>query len=121
MSAKDDPRRRIQTAEESIRKWRVIQLASVLPLMFLVVLMLYFREASVFGILAFFLILVIGGMFPEMKSDITQIRLIIAEEQSMFHLQLQHLTREELRKFLKGTSVQCLMKGNAISSDQTVS
>ena len=121
MSVKDDPRRRIQTAEESIRKWRVIQLASVLPLMFLVVLMLYFREAPVFCIVAFFLILVIGGIFPEMKSDITQIRLIIAEEPSMLHLQLRQLTRKELQRFLKGTAIQYLMKDNTISSDQTAS
>ena len=110
MSSVDKKAGRIQRAEESIRKWRVIQLGASLPLMLCVMLMLYFREVSVYGIVAFFLILVIGVLFPEMKSDVAQIRVIIAEENSMLRLKLQQLSREELQRLLQETATQDLMK-----------
>jgi hypothetical protein len=115
ISSVDKKAGRIQRAEESIRKWRVIQLGASLPLMLCVMLMLYFREVSVYGIVAFFLILVIGVLFPEMKSDVAQIRVIIAEENSMLRLKLQQLSREELQRLLQETATQDLMK-NSLSS-----
>ena len=118
MSSVDKKARRIQAAEESIRKWRVIQLGSSLPLMLCVMFMLYSRDVSVFGIVAFFLILVIGVMFPEMKSDVAQIRVIITEENSMLRLELQQLPKEQLLRFLKENATQGLMKKSPDSREE---
>jgi hypothetical protein len=59
---------------------------------------------------AFFLILVIGVLFPELKSDVAQIRVIIAEENNILRLKLQQLSREELQRLLKEAGTQDLMK-----------
>jgi hypothetical protein len=91
-------------------KWRVIQLGASLPFMLCVMLMLYFGEVSVYGIVAFFLILVIGVLFPELKSDVAQIRVIIAEENNILRLKLQQLSREELRRLLEETGAHDMMK-----------
>jgi len=114
----DKKARRIQAAEESIRKWRVIQLGSSLPLMLCVMFMLYFREVSVFGIVAFFLILVIGVMFPEMKSDVAEIRVIIAEENSMLRLELKKLPKDQILRLLKESAAQGLRKQSPGSREE---
>ena len=118
MTSVDKKARRIQAAEESIRKWRVIQLGSSLPLMLCVMFMLYFREVSVFGIVAFFLILVIGVMFPEMKSDVAEIRVIIAEENSMLRLELKKLPKDQILRLLKESAAQGLRKQSPGSREE---
>ena len=80
-----------QTALKNLRRWRVIQLASVLPLMLCVVWIFYFREATGLGVMAFFLILVVGVMFPEVKGDISQIHVVLKEEHQVLHQEIQQL------------------------------
>jgi hypothetical protein len=110
-----------QTALKNLKRWRFIQLASVLPLMLSVVWMFYSREASGLGILAFFLILVVGVMFPEVKGDIAQIHVILKEERQLLHQEIQQLFTEELRKFFGEPVVQELMKRSPVSSERSVS
>jgi len=110
-----------QTALKNLRRWRVIQLASVLPLMLCVVWIFYFREATGLGVMAFFLILVVGVMFPEVKGDIAQIHVVLKEEHQVLHQEIQQLFTDELRKFLREPAVQEMMKGNSVSSEHPIS
>jgi len=104
-----------QTALKNLKRWRVIQLASVLPLMLCVVWIFYYREASGLGVMAFFLILVVGVMFPEVKGDIAHIHVILKEEHQVLHREIQQLFTEELHKFLSEPVIQELLKGNPVS------
>jgi hypothetical protein len=104
-----------QTALKNLKRWRVIQLASVLPLLLCVVWIFYYREASGLGVMAFFLILVVGVMFPEVKGDIAHIHVVLKEEHQVLHQEIQQLFTEELRKFLSEPVIQELLKGNSVS------
>ena len=84
----------------------MIQFASILPMLLSIAFMLYFREASEFGIMAFFLILIVGFMFPEVKGDISQIHVILREEHAEHRFELQQLLREELQNLLKAPAIQ---------------
>jgi hypothetical protein len=110
-----------QTALKNLKRWRIIQLASVLPLMLCVVWIFYYQEATAFGIMAFFLILVVGVMFPEVKGDIAHIHVVLREEHQVLHQEIQQLFTEELRKFLRDPSVQEMLRGNTVSPEPPVS
>jgi hypothetical protein len=110
-----------QNALKNLKRWRVIQLASVLPLILCVVWIFYYREASGLGVMAFFLILVVGVMFPEVKGDIAHIHLVLKEEHQILHQEIQQLFTEELRKFLSEPVIQELLKGNPVSSGDPTS
>ena len=100
MSATDFQRTNDRTLMKNFRIWRTIQLASLLPLTLCIAWMFYSQEASGFGIVAFFLILVIGVMFPEMKADIATTNIVIREELAALRQEFQEL-KAEVRKSLK--------------------
>jgi hypothetical protein len=106
MTVEDNRQRRLETALKGLRRWRLIQLASIFPMLLCVAFMFYFREASELGIMAFFLILIVGVMFPEVKGDIAQIHVILREEHAEHRFELQQLLREELRNLLKTSDLQ---------------
>lgn len=68
-----------QFSWNSFKRWRTIQLASLLPLILIGVFMLYFKEASPLGIMAFFLILIVGILLPQIRADLTLSHLVLAK------------------------------------------
>lgn len=110
-----------ETALRNLKRWRIIQLASILPLILCVVWMFYFRGAPEIGIVVFFLILVVGVLYPEMKGDIAQIHVILREEHQELRKEIQEVLREELHKLLSEPAIQNLMKDNPISSEEPMS
>ena len=82
------------------KRWRTIQIAAILPLCVTVVLMIYFREAAEFHVVAFFLVLIVGVLMPQISGDMIQSHLLLKEELSkeVRYLQgeVQNL-RKELR------------------------
>ena len=99
----------------------MIQLASIFPLLLCVAFMFYFREASELGIMAFFLILIVGVMFPEVKGDIAQIHVILREENAEHRFELQQLLREELQHLLKAAGSHERVEENPVSLEKTPS
>jgi len=65
---------------EKFKRWRTIQMASLLPLILSGVLMLYFKEASPLGIMAFFLILIVGILLPQIRGDLTLSHIVLSKE-----------------------------------------
>ena len=78
------------------RRWRVIQLAALLPILLSVAFMFYFKESSGVGIVIIFLVLVVGVLLPEVKADIAQSNLIIREELRELQKEIQNI-REEMK------------------------
>jgi len=65
---------------KTFRRWRTVQLASLLPLVLSGVFMLYFKEASPLGIMAFFLVLIVGILLPQVRGDMILSHLVLARE-----------------------------------------
>jgi len=65
---------------ETFKKWRTIQLASLFPLVLSVVFMLYVKEASTLGIMAFFLVLIVGILLPQLRGDLILSHLVLSRE-----------------------------------------
>ena len=65
---------------KGFKRWRTIQLASLLPLVLCGVFMLYFKEASPLGIMAFFLVLVVGVLLPQVRGDLILSHIVLAKE-----------------------------------------
>ena len=55
-----EPLERKSFDEKALKMHRLIQIVTLLPLTMITALMLYFKEASEFGVLAFFFLLVLG-------------------------------------------------------------
>ena len=62
------------------RKWRMLQIAALLPLIVIATFMLYFKTAPALGVIAFFLVLIIGVLLPQLKADAVLSYLILKEE-----------------------------------------
>jgi hypothetical protein len=107
-----------QDAVEELRKWRIIQLLSLLPLSICLVFMFLTQEASGFLDIVFFLIVGFGIVFPEMKSDIAMNRLIVMEEQTEISTELRRLLRGELQHLLKAAAIRDLLVENPVSSEE---
>ena len=73
---------------KTLRRWRIIQVAALLPLILTGVFMIYFKEASALGIVAFFLILIVGVLLPQIRADLT-----------LSHMALTEGVEERLQKF----------------------
>jgi len=73
---------------KTLKRWRVIQVAALLPLILTGVFMIYFKEASALGIVAFFLILIVGILLPQIRADLT-----------LSHIALAQGVDERLQKF----------------------
>jgi len=67
----------ISVSEANLRRWRTIKIVSILPLLVSLVLMFFFK-GSMLGTILFFLILIVGVLFPQ-----------VCENQVRSHLQLQ--------------------------------
>jgi hypothetical protein len=68
-----------EITERTVQKWRMVQIAAILPLALSVVLLLRFR-GSVIGTVVFFLILIVGILLPQIYRDLIQSHLILREE-----------------------------------------
>jgi hypothetical protein len=77
------------------------------------------QEASGFGAIVFFLLVAVGIVFPEMKSDIALNRLIIMEEQTEISMQLRRLFAGELRHLLKDPAIRDLLNEEVLSSESS--
>ena len=73
---------------KTMKRWRVIQVAALFPLILTGVFMIYFKEASALGIVAFFLILIVGVLLPQIRADLT-----------LSHMALTEGVEERLQKF----------------------
>ena len=65
---------------KTFKRLRIIQVASLLPLILCGVLMIYFKEASPLGIVAFFLILIVGIFLPQIRGDSILSHIILKKE-----------------------------------------
>jgi hypothetical protein len=66
-------------SERTIVKFRNIQLAAILPLLLFVVLLFYFRGSGL-GILAFFILFIIGILVPQVYRDMIRSHLVLKEQ-----------------------------------------
>jgi len=121
MTVEDNRQKRLEVALKGLRRWRLIQLASIFPMLLCVVFMFYFREASELGVMAFFLVLIVGVMFPEVKGDIAQIHVILREEHAEHRFELRQLLREELQFLLKSSGDQEGAEETPVSPEKTPS
>ena len=65
---------------KAFKRWRTIQIASLLPLILTGVFVLYFRQAPQLGITAFFLILIVGFVLPQIQGELALSHIIITRE-----------------------------------------
>ena len=65
---------------KTLRMWRIIQVAALFPLILIGGLMIYFKQSSPFGIVLFFLILVVGVMIPQMRGDMILSHILLIKE-----------------------------------------
>jgi len=73
--------------ETSLRKWRLIQTAAILPLILLVVFLLKFK-GSMLGTIAFLLLFIVGIILPQVYRDFIQSHLLLQDEIEKVKLQL---------------------------------
>lgn len=64
----------------SVKRWRNIQIAALLPLILTGVFILYFKEASPLGIMAFFLVLIVGILLPQVRGDLIISHIVLSLE-----------------------------------------
>jgi uncharacterized membrane protein (UPF0182 family) len=83
---------------KALKRWKLVQVVAVLPLALTVVLMIYFREAAEFHIVAFFLILIVGVLMPQISGDMIQSHVVLKGELSkevrFLQEEVQNLRRE---------------------------
>jgi len=96
----------LETALRSFERWKAIRLASILPLLLCTVWIFYFRIASESGIMAFFLILTVGVLIPEVKADLSETRIIVREELVEQRKEFRELLRGELGHFLQDPAMK---------------
>jgi len=75
---KQDTRRRFDL--RTLKMWRLIQISALLPLTLIGSLMIYFDQVSSFGIITFFLLLVIGVIIPQMRGDMILSHFVLTKE-----------------------------------------
>jgi len=75
-----EPLERESFDERALKMHRLIQIATLLPLILMTALMFYFKEASEFGVLAFFFLLVLGVFVPQTRGDLILTRVTLKGE-----------------------------------------
>jgi hypothetical protein len=80
------------------RKWRMLQIASLLPLIVIATFMLYFKTAPPLGVIAFFMVLIIGVLLPQLKADSVLSHLLLKEE---LREELRDMIREQAEELLQ--------------------
>jgi len=78
-TAMEEQLARREFSSKTLKRWRVIQVAALFPLILTGVFMIYFKEASALGIVAFFLILIVGILLPQIRADLTLSHIALAE------------------------------------------
>ena len=79
----------------------MLQIAALLPLVVIVAFMLYFKTAPALGVIAFFMVLIIGILLPQLKADSVLSHLILKEE---LREELREMIREQAREILQQKS-----------------
>ena len=64
---------------ECLRKWKMIQVVSLLPLLVSIALMFSFKGSMV-GTVMFFLLLIVGIVLPQVCRNVVESHLILLEE-----------------------------------------
>ncbi len=80
------------------RKWRMLQIAALLPLIVIATFMLYFKTAPPLGVIAFFLVLIVGVLLPQLKADSVLSHILLKEE---IKEDLRDMIREQTREALQ--------------------
>jgi len=75
-----EPLERESLDEKTLKMQRLIQVATLLPLILITAFMIYFKEASEFGLLAFFFLLVLGVFVPQTRGDLILTRVALKDE-----------------------------------------
>jgi hypothetical protein len=65
---------------KALKMLRLVQISALFPLILIGSLMLYFGQVSPFGIVTFFLILIVGVIIPETRRDIILSHLLLLRE-----------------------------------------
>jgi hypothetical protein len=68
-----------ELTEHTLLKWKIIQMAAILPLTLSVVFLFKFR-GSITGVIMFFLMLIVGVILPQVYRDFIQSHLLLKEE-----------------------------------------
>ena len=68
-----------EISEKTVQKWRVVQIAAILPLILSVVLLFRFK-GSILGTIVFFLILIVGILLPQIYRDLILSHIILKEK-----------------------------------------
>ena len=84
--------------ERILNRWRFIQISSLLPLMLIGSLMIYYEVNSRFGIVVFFIILIIGVIIPQLRGDLIISHLLLSKE---FDEKLENMKAEMKADMLK--------------------
>jgi hypothetical protein len=84
--------------EKILNRWRIIQISSLLPLMLIGSLMIYYEVNSRFGIIVFFIILILGVIIPQLRGDLIISHLILSKE---FDEKLDNMKAEMKADMLK--------------------
>ena len=76
----DVPQVREMFTWREFRRWKMLQIAALLPLIVIAALMVYYKTAPGLGVIAFFLVLIVGVLLPQLKADSILSHLILKEE-----------------------------------------
>jgi len=83
---------------KALNRWKLVQIAAILPLTFTVVLMIYFRGAAEFHVVAFFLVLIVGVLMPQISGDLIHSHIVLrsdlSKEVRFLQEEVQNLRRE---------------------------
>ena len=91
---------------KALNRWKMVQIVAILPLTLTVVLMIYFREAAEFHIVAFFLVLIIGVLMPQISGDLILSHIVLREELGKQVRVLQGEVQNLRREIQENTLVQ---------------
>jgi hypothetical protein len=90
---------------KALNRWKSVQIVAMLPLTLTVVLMIYFRGAAEFHIVAFFIVLIIGVLMPQISGDLIHSHIVLRSELSKEVRFLQEEV-QNLRRELRGDNTE---------------
>ena len=83
--------------ERTLQKWKIIQTASILPLILSVVFLLRFK-GSIPGVIVFFLIFIVGIILPQVYRDFIRLHLSVKDDLEHVKNQLNALNASKETK-----------------------
>jgi hypothetical protein len=99
----------------SVKRWRNIQTAALLPLILTGFFVFYFKEASPLGIMAFFLVLIVGVLLPQVRRDLVISHIVLSLELEEGLQKLEEETAKLLDERFEKTDVRKSVKESPIS------